>query len=428
MEPPKWMTCGDCLRSFELAPDEVDRGSTSCPICNGTIERRLSARETPLDEVPLSLPVDSKEGGGDWTRTWKRGSLGTVGRFHLREQLGDDGCGVVVFQAYDPRLDRDVALKVSKEADPDDHVMQRFFREARAAARLSHPNIVRIHDAGCDDGRCWIAYAFVTGRTLARRMAQQQIDIPTAVRIIRDLADALDHAHQEGVLHLGVKPVNVILDFAGRPQLIDFGLSRRADIGSGVTGDGVILGTPGYLSSEQAKGKSERADEWSDISRLGVMMDELVCGRRPVERPDNSPSGQVKPPEVMPSPRTLNSAVPVAVEKMILKALKREGSDCYPSALAFAIDLDRWLRTRGKLGQGGFSQPLAAVLLGTAGSLLLVLLIAALFNAPLVVITKELPQASAPVVPPESASSRLPAQSIASVPTPAPVKTFPERE
>ena len=117
------------------------------------------------------------------------GSLGTVGRFQLRELLGDGGFGQV-YQAYDPRLDRDVALKVLKQANPGERVMQRFFREARAAARLAHPNIVAVHDAGCDNGRCWIAYALVDGRPLSRQIELQKIDIPSAVRITRDLADA----------------------------------------------------------------------------------------------------------------------------------------------------------------------------------------------------------------------------------------------
>src|SRR5207237_5772920 len=129
-------------------------------------------------------------------------------------------------------------------------------------------NIVGVHDAGCDDGRCWIAYEFVGGRTLTRHLDQQKVDILAAARITRDLADALNHAHREGVFHRDLKPANVIIDATGRPHLIDFGLARRADLDSDLTRDGAILGTPAYLSPEHAGGRSNLADERSDVLSL----------------------------------------------------------------------------------------------------------------------------------------------------------------
>src|SRR5262249_8109367 len=140
----------------------------------------------------------------DWARTWSQGSLGSLGRFQLRERLGDGGFGHV-YLAYDPRLDRDVALKVLKQRNPGGRVMERFFREARAAARLDHPNVVAVHDAGFDDGRCWVAFHFIGGRPLDWYRDHHRLDPATAARVLRDLADAVDHSHRLGVLHRDIK-------------------------------------------------------------------------------------------------------------------------------------------------------------------------------------------------------------------------------
>ena len=261
------MVCGGCLRSVEMNSAAAESAANRCPYCGGLVDCQSSEREAPgegmarastMTASPSPSGTDAGE-TSDWTKTWERGSLGSLGRFQLRERLGDGGFGQV-FRAYDPRLDRDVAVKVLKQPNPSERIMERFFREARAVARLDHPNIVAVYDAGFDDGRCWVAYQLVSGRQLWWFRDHHRMDATTVARIIRALADALDHSHHMGVVHRDLKPANVLIDEHGRPRLIDFGLARRFDFESDLTREGAIVGTPAYMSPEQALGQSQQVD------------------------------------------------------------------------------------------------------------------------------------------------------------------------
>ena len=313
----------------------------------------------------------------DWAETWSRGSFGSLGRFQLRERLGDGGFGQV-FLAFDPRLDRDVALKVLKERNPSERVMERFFREARSAARLDHPNIVAVHDAGFDNGRCWVAFHFVSGRPLNWYRDHHRLDPPTAARILRDLADAVDHAHRQGVLHRDIKPANVLIDDHGRPRLIDFGLARRSDLDSSLTRDGAVVGTPAYMSPEQALGFSKQVDERSDVFSLGVIFFEVLSGQRPYPTasyarragrtiaPPSAEPAKARPPSV----RAINPEVPSALDRICLRAIAQDPQDRYPSARALADDLDLWLLAhRG--GRVRLPRAATTLVLGLAATVLI---------------------------------------------------------
>ncbi len=392
MSAPVRLVCGGCLRSVELVPGDAGGPANRCPFCGGPIESRVvendpTTRSKDGCDPPPEAELSPSSHSSDWAATWSRGSFGSLGRFQLRERLGDGGFGEV-FLAFDPRLDRDVALKVLKQADPSERVMERFFREARAAARLDHPNIVAVHDAGFDDGRCWVAFHFVSGRPLNWYRDHHRLDPPTAARIFRDLADAVDHAHRQGVLHRDIKPANVLIDDHGRPRLIDFGLARRSDLDSSLTHDGAVVGTPAYMSPEQALGFSRQVDERSDVFSLGVIFFEALCGQRPdtaSSSSDSSDKGQrttathngagkraatPRKPRATPSPRALCPDVPPALDRICVRAIACDPQNRYSSARALADDLDEWLLQH----QGGrvrLSFTITTIILGLAAALIL---------------------------------------------------------
>ena len=377
------MVCGGCLRSVELSAASTGTSSNRCPHCDGPIESHLSQVEPPSgdDETPPTVtPSLGTEIGGpiDWGQTWARGSLGSLGRFQLRERLGDGGFGQV-FRAYDPRLDRDVAVKVLKKPNPSEKVMERFFREARAVARLDHPYIVAVHDAGFDNNRCWVAYQLVSGRPLWWYRDHHQMDAMTVARIIRNLADALDHSHHMGVVHRDIKPGNVLIDDQGRPRLIDFGLARRADFESDLTREGAIVGTPAYMSPEQAQGHSRQVDERSDVYSLGVIFHELLYGHRPDEPTVEAAAGRSSSSGGSPADTSFDlalpadSKIPVVLKRICAKATATDPALRHASARAVVDELEDWLDQQRRAGERrrarvpGVTISLAAATLVTIG-------------------------------------------------------------
>ena len=304
-----------------------DAFSTEAPAdTNQSTEGRAS-----IDEIPVSLPDP-------------------FGRFEQPRFLGRGVFGSV-WRAVDPQLQRDVALKVPHaEMRFDAQFSSRFLREARAAARLNHPSIVRVHEAGLIDGIPYLASEFVAGESLSDRLHKQHRLTPTeAAIIVRQLADAADHAHRSHVVHRDIKPDNVLLTTASENEqshviarLTDFGLARLADEDCDLSRRGLLVGTPNYMAPEQFSGADSSRGASVDIYALGVLLYELITGTLPRDSNQNvlgllAQSFQIQPP------RLLFASVPRDLDAICMHCLHVEPTMRYRSAAELRDDLGRFL-------------------------------------------------------------------------------------
>ncbi|MFI5461465.1 MAG: protein kinase [Isosphaerales bacterium] len=258
-------------------------------------------------------------------------------------EIARGGMGVV-FRARQVSLNRTVALKMilaGQLANETD--VKRFYTEAEAAANLDHPGIVPIFEVGQHEGQHYFSMGFVEGQSLSQRLAEGPLPAREAAELIRRVSESIEYAHQHGVIHRDLKPANILLDPEGNPRVTDFGLAKKVQGDSGLTGSGQIMGTPSYMPPEQAGGKRGEVGPAADVYALGATLYALVTGRPPFQAATPMDTViQVISDEPVP-PRRLNATVPRDLETICLKCLEKDPRRRYGSARALAEELNRFL-------------------------------------------------------------------------------------
>jgi serine/threonine-protein kinase len=266
------------------------------------------------------------------------------GKYELLAEIGRGGMGVV-YKAGQTDLGRSVALKMilaSRLASV--HDVRRFQREARAAGSLRHPHIVGIHEVGECHGQHYFTMDFIAGEDLAQRLARGPIDADAAAGLLLCVARAVDYLHSSGMIHRDLKPSNILIDERQQPFVTDFGLAKFFQSEDERTETGMIMGTPSYMSPEQAAGRTAEIGPQSDVYSLGAILYEMLTGRPPFSAGDAFNIRLQVLEQEPPAPSAVNPRVPHELERICLGCLEKNRADRYPSAEALAADLARFLR------------------------------------------------------------------------------------
>lgn len=310
--------CPHCSNPVELLSDTALE-SITCRTCGSTFS--LVSGEEQTREAPI---------------------LKKIGRFELVSRLGIGGFGTV-WKARDTELDRTVAVKIPRKGQLGREEVEQFLREARSAAQLRHPNIVPVHEVGRDGDTVFIVSDLIRGVSMSDWLSGPPPNLQETAQILATVADALHHAHQKGVIHRDLKPSNILLGEIGAPHVMDFGLAKREVGEVTMTVEGHILGTPAYMSPEQAAGEGHWTDRRTDIYSLGVILFRMLTGELPF-RGNAQMQIHQRLTSDPPDPRTLNRHLPRDLCTICLKCMERDPNGRYTNAKEVAEEFGRFLR------------------------------------------------------------------------------------
>jgi serine/threonine protein kinase/WD40 repeat protein len=316
--------CRHVVENPTDSPSQCPHCGRTFPIAEDSTQSRLRGAST-LIAPPVECPRQ-------------------IGRYLIEGELGKGGFGSV-FLARDPELDRLVAIKVPRaDTGQSADALERFAREGRSAAQLKHPGIVPVFNVEHEGTTPFIVSEYVEGETLNDRLKNgPAFSCEQSARLLADVADAVAYAHSRGVIHRDIKPSNILIACDGTPRLLDFGLARRESIDESITAPHHIIGTPGYMSPEQAWGQPDRVDRRTDIYSLGVVFYQLLTGEMPFRGEPRMILRQV----IEEDPRNLRSLkadIPPDLETICEKAMEKELSRRFQSCEELSAELGRWIR------------------------------------------------------------------------------------
>jgi serine/threonine-protein kinase len=324
-----------------LLLDREFRGRRGESVSRGDYQQRFPEYAATIDRLDFAT-IDDRHNQKAQHRLAPIRAGGRLAHFELIEEVGSGASGSV-WKARDARLDRLVALKLPRHERLTQREREWFFREGRAAAQLRHPNIVAVYDVGEDPPRVFLVTEFIDGKNLREWLQARPPRWRDAAELAAQLAEALHHAHEQGVVHRDLKPANVLVDVQGRPHIADFGLAKLMAETGAHNPDANILGTPAYMSPEQARGDARHVDCRADVYGLGALLYQMLSGAAPFAGDIATILRQVIHVEPR-SPRRVRPSVPRDLETICLKAMAKDPVHRYASAQEMAVDLRRYLR------------------------------------------------------------------------------------